>query len=118
MPAWGVKFVQDTITVKLRGFRREMPRKVTDETLKVGKEMENYAKSIVPVRTGYLRSTIAFRAFEAPLMFWFGATAYYASYVEFGTWKMMPEPYLRPALDAYIPKIMAAIKNGVWTVMR
>jgi len=86
--------------------------------LKVGKEMEQYAKSIVPVRTGYLRSTIAFEAFERPLMFWFGATAPYASYVEFGTRYMAPRPYLRPALDSYLPKLMAAIKTGLWMVMR
>jgi len=118
VPEWGVKIVRDTVTPKLRRFREKMPEKVTDEILRVGAQMEAYAKSIVPVRTGYLRSTIVFRAFERPLMFWFGATAPYASFVEFGTRFMAPRPYLRPALDAYLPRLMAAIKNGVWTVMR
>jgi len=106
------------VTPKLRRFPTEMLGKVSEEILKVGKEMEQYAKTIVPVRTGYLRSTINFHVFERPLTFWFGATASYASYVEFGTRRMAPRPFLRPALDAYLPRLMAAIKSGLWMVMR
>lgn len=57
------------------------------------------ARSIVPVRTGYLRSTIygevlgdgVYPSIEL------GATARYAAYVEEGTRFMSARPYLMPA---------------------
>lgn len=59
------------------------------------------AKEKVPVRTGYLRSTI-YRV-RSPFMgrytFILGAYAHYAGFVEFGTRKMAARPYLRPAIE-------------------
>lgn len=55
------------------------------------------ALDLVPVDTGFLRSTI-----DASTDGYFceaKATAEYAQYVEFGTWKMEEQPYFRPALQ-------------------
>ena len=56
------------------------------------------ATGLVPVDTGYLRSTIHARTFgevcEAE------ATAEYAQYVEYGTYVMSAQPYFTPAVEA------------------
>ena len=56
------------------------------------------ATSLVPVDTGYLQSTI-----DASTDGFFceaEATAEYAQYVEYGTWKMDAQPYFEPAINA------------------
>ncbi|MCC7210135.1 MAG: HK97 gp10 family phage protein [Anaerolineae bacterium] len=62
------------------------------------RELENNARAIVPVRTGYLRSSIShFR--ENARRYIVEAAAHYAAYVEFGTRYMAAQPYMRPALE-------------------
>ena len=57
------------------------------------------ATELVPVDTGYLRSTI--NAGTNGYSFCFAeATADYAEYVEYGTWQMDAQPYFEPALRA------------------
>lgn len=56
------------------------------------------ATELVPVDTGYLRSTIHAETDGATCAEFF-ADAEYAQYVEYGTWKMGAQPYFRPALD-------------------
>lgn len=79
-----------------------------------GDEMLDTAKALVPVRTGYLKSTIS-----AHLTQWqaeVGAEAPYAGYVELGTWKMAAQPYLRPAFELHAPffkEEMARIINAL-----
>lgn len=66
------------------------------------KIFELEAKRIVPVDTGYLRSTIKAgiegKAYD-DMFCWAEATAEYAQYVEYGTWKMRAQPYFHPALN-------------------
>lgn len=56
------------------------------------------ANQLVPVDTGYLRSTID--AGEWGDGFWCEATADYAQYVEYGTSYMDAQPYFEPAIEA------------------
>ncbi len=75
-----------------------------------------YAEAGCPVDTGFLRSTVFVRengndvevGFEAP----------YASYVEFGTYKMAAQPFLRPALDIAELEALSAIVDSVTAKMR
>ena len=66
------------------------------------KAFESEAKRIVPVDTGYLRSTIKAdiegKTYD-DMFCWAEATAEYAQYVEYGTWKMRAQPYFQPALN-------------------
>jgi len=64
------------------------------------------AKSTVPVRTGLLRSSIHMEKispFEHKVVAGSEVKAkgkpYYAPFVEFGTRKMSPRPYMRPAAE-------------------
>lgn len=55
------------------------------------------ATSLVPVDTGYLQSSI--NASGGDTFCECEATAEYAQYVEYGTWKMAAQPYFTPALE-------------------
>lgn len=59
------------------------------------------ARELVPVRTGYLKSTIAAEIGEASIgEVTAEASADYAQYVEFGTYRQMAQPYFIPAIEA------------------
>ena len=59
------------------------------------------ARKLVPVRTGYLKSTIAAEIGEASIgEVTAEASAEYAQYVEFGTYRQMAQPYFIPAIEA------------------
>jgi HK97 gp10 family phage protein len=69
------------------------------------------AMRTVPVKTGYLRSTI-----YATVQNWvvnFGADATYAYFVEFGTQRMTARPYLWPAIQKYLPQLQDLIVEAI-----
>ncbi|MEM4700669.1 MAG: HK97 gp10 family phage protein [Candidatus Bathyarchaeia archaeon] len=66
-------------------------------------DVKALAKQLVPVRTGYLRSTIYARVQEWVAVV--GADAPYALYVEFGTRYMQARPYLYPAIERHLPRL-------------
>jgi HK97 gp10 family phage protein len=76
-----------------------------------GNEIVIYAQQIVPVRTGRLRDSITYTVADGTLTIM--ATAPYAKYVEFGTRRMQAEPYIRPAIDAYLYGITDPLQREV-----
>jgi len=110
MPNWSVQVIADTVTPKLAAFAGRIEHEAEMELDLVGADMKDIARSLVRVRTGYLQSTIYYAANGMVLEF--GATADYASYNEFGTWRMSPQPFIRPALDQSSQKILDAILVG------
>ena len=83
---------------KLGAIVRAIPA-LEDAVLDIAsEEIVDQARAIVPVDTGYLRSTIA-REKVDDRKYIVKAEAEYASYVEFGTSRMAAQPYLRPALE-------------------
>jgi HK97 gp10 family phage protein len=115
MPNWSVKIISDTITPKLAAFAGKIEKELETELDPVGADMEDIARSLVRVRTGYLQSTIYYRV--SGMVLEFGATADYASYNEFGTWRMAPQPFIRPALDANQQKILDAVLTGTMNAL-
>lgn len=82
------------------------------QVLAAGKILRDEAKRRAPVRTGYLRSKItAAKAGKnaADVI----SAAPYAAYVEFGTSKMAPRSHMRPAIDATMDDMIAAVIEGV-----
>lgn len=61
-----------------------------------GLNCEGLAKQACPVDTGRLRSSIAYNK-TAENSCTVGTNVNYAKFVEFGTYKMAPRPYLLPA---------------------
>jgi HK97 gp10 family phage protein len=69
------------------------------------------AKSIVPVRTGTLQRSIMFSGGRGE--YTVGSRVNYAPFVEYGTSRMRPQPYLTPALLWNIPALREALLDIV-----
>jgi len=115
--SFGFRIVQDDFTPKLADAPAKIRQFVTERMAEVGAEMISYSRNIVPVRTGWLRSTIFFQISQ-DLAAEFGAVATYALFVELGTWRMAARPFIRPALDAFYTKLLTAILQGVLEVFK
>lgn len=90
-------------TQAIRRFDLEMQRQVHEQLARWAESVKTEAKRLVPVRSGYLRSTIF-----AQIQEWnaeVGAEAAYAANVEFGTRYAMAQPFLQPAVQARLPEL-------------
>jgi len=87
------------VTVDLKAIQ-DLARspEVKQALLKAAEAAASRARELVPVDTGELRDSIYAEETEEGARF--GATADHAAHVEFGTWKMAAQPFLRPAVDA------------------
>ncbi len=79
----------------------------------VGDNMVSYAHGIVPVRTGNLMASIFADVDEDNLSVTLGATADYASFIEYGTVKMRAQPFLQPAADVGTEEMNARIEEAI-----
>ena len=79
----------------------------------VGDNMVTYAQGIVPVRTGNLMASIFADVDEDNLSVTLGATADYASFIEYGTVKMRAQPFLQPAVDIGEEEMNARIEETI-----
>jgi HK97 gp10 family phage protein len=75
-----------------------------------------YAQDLCPVDTGFLRDS-GFTKVESDDVL-IGFDAEYASYVEFGTYKMEAQPFLRPAIDEAEPEALSAIVSTIESHLR
>lgn len=76
----------------------------------VGGTAERHVKEITPVDTGRLRNSIA-HAMVGNNATAVGTSVEYAIYVEFGTYKMSAQPYLRPGIENHANEYAMIIKN-------
>jgi HK97 gp10 family phage protein len=74
------------------------------------------AENNCPVDTGFLRSTVFVQQEGNDVQI--GFSAEYASYVEFGTYKMAAQPFLRTALDNAESAALSAIVDSVTKNLR
>ena len=72
---------------------------------KATQDIESIAKETVTVDTGFLKSSISseFHFGGSEAIGRVGPSANYGAFVENGTHKMRPQPYMRPATDAVEP---------------
>lgn len=95
----------------MQQFDRGMQRHVHRLLASWASDVKALVKQLVPVRTGYLRSTI-----YAEVREWvacIGASAAYAMFVEFGTRYMMARPFLYPAIQEHLPTLEAIILEAL-----
>ena len=78
-----------------------------------GDNMVSYAQGIVPVRTGNLMASIFSEVDPDDLSITLGATADYASFIEYGTVKMRAQPFLQPAADIGEEEMNARIEEAI-----
>lgn len=70
--------------------------------VRVGNELEGYAKAFSPIRTGLLRNSIHQEGAGGDILAQIailGADCNYAIYQEFGTYKMAAHPFMTPAIE-------------------
>jgi HK97 gp10 family phage protein len=77
---------------------KELEKRAEEYLAGLADKIKDEAKSIVPVRTGKLRDSIEVIDGETNKIKYIGSDVDYAIYVELGTVKTDPKPYLRPAL--------------------
>jgi HK97 gp10 family phage protein len=95
----------------MQQFDSALQKQVNEQLEMWAMEVKEYAKSLAPVRTGRLRSSIYARINE-----WvaeIGAEATYALFVEFGTRYMQARPYLYPAIQEHLPRLEEIICEAI-----
>ena len=75
----------------------------------IGERAVRHATDIVPVRTGNLKSSIAYDADDRQVII--GSDVTYASYVEMGTSMMAARPYLRPAMTDHVDEYRRVMRE-------
>lgn len=103
----GIEKFQEVMSRFDSGMQRHVHRRLVS----LAADIKAAARRKVPVRTGYLQSTIYAKVKE-----WIvevGAEAAYAMYVELGTRYMRARPYLYPAIQEYLPKLEAIISEAI-----
>lgn len=66
----------------------------------IGLTAEAFAKMECPVDTGNLRNSITHETDKATVVV--GTNVEYGKFVELGTYKMTPQPFLRPAFENHM----------------
>jgi len=112
--------------VTIKSYRKEREKEILDGLQKglekVGLIVERQAKINVSqsgskhpqVVTGRLRASITHNV--SPGEVEIGSNVVYSKYLEFGTSKMPPYPWLFPAVESEKPKIIAALKGHEFTI--
>ena len=90
---------------------RALP-KLVDALNKAGADTQADAKTLAPVDTGNLRATITRTPASGVLPSTeVGAEANYGIFVEMGTSRMAPQPYLAPAADRHSEALVQAVQQ-------
>jgi len=100
----------------MQQFDSELQNQVHEQLALWAADVENFARQLVPVKTGRLRGSIFTRVHE-----WvanIGAEAPYAMFIEFGTRHVQARPYLYPALEENLPRLEAAIDEAITAAKR
>ncbi len=84
---------------KLTDYAANASRKVTSALYKGALMIEGDAKPMAPVDSGTLRGSISHEVKPEEGIAIVGTTVDYAPWQEFGTRKIPPHPYLRPAYE-------------------
>jgi HK97 gp10 family phage protein len=93
----------EEFSLALNRFDLAMQQRIQEQLLEWAESVKAAAQRLVPVRTGYLQSSIYAKSIEWQIEV--GAEAAYAAAVEFGTRYQRAKPYLNPAVEAYLPSL-------------
>lgn len=85
--------------------RVELPIQLKNAMFNSVKQIRTSAQEIVPVRTGMLKKSIQSTYTITPFVGTVSVGQPYGKYVEFGTWKMRAQPFMRPSMQKNIKYI-------------
>jgi HK97 gp10 family phage protein len=92
-------------------FDSAMQRRIEEQLAAWAQGVKMDAERLVPVRTGFLQSSIFAKCEGWQIQV--GAEAEYAAAVEFGTLNMRAQPYLTPAVEAHLPSLERVLLEAV-----
>lgn len=87
--------VKVTIENNVGVFKNALPPQIERALTEIGLVAEGYAKDLCPADTGRLRNSITFTVDGQST--YIGTNVEYATFVEMGTTRMAPRPYIKPA---------------------
>lgn len=112
MMDWGI-LMNAKIVIKYNHFPEiasKLPNVVSDIVRKAAFDIEANAKAIVPVDTGKLKNSISCE-FPTQTSAIIAPHTDYETFVEFGTYKMRAQPYMRPAAERVAPSYFTALQR-------
>lgn len=92
-------------------FMRFIDREFERRAHIAGRNMVAVAKALVPRDTSYLFQHIYYTYSPSNRTLTLHADSHYSAYVEWGTYKMRPQPYLRPALAVAGPSFLSGLRT-------
>ena len=92
--------IQQGLTETLESYVEQFPWAVASAFKTVADRILETSNVLVPVRTGFLKSTLGYRQ-DNPLQITFFATATYAPMVEFGTRRMAARLFLSRSIEQH-----------------
>lgn len=102
-------------TVKMESNKQEVLNALDDQVAvaleTIGLRAERHAKAYCPVDTGRLRNSISHASDQDSA--YIGTNVEYAPYVELGTHKQKPKPYLAPAVQKHIDEYKEIVKTAM-----
>lgn len=107
----GFKITQDNT----KAIKTALEQQVDAALEEIGEVCEGYAKNMAPVRTGRLKSSITHQRAAGFLAqrhtVYIGTNVEYATYQEFGTSKIKPQPFLKPAIVDHVDEYQGIVRN-------
>ena len=94
-------------------FLKALPEQIEAALTAIGLTAETYAKKDCPVDTGRLRNSITNAVALNEQAVYIGTNVEYAAYVELGTSRMKPRPYLKPAATEHSDEYKKLAENAL-----
>lgn len=98
-------------------FKQMLPEQLSVGLDMVGDAAERFAKENLTrngsVVTGRLRASITHQVVESERAVYIGTNVFYAPYVELGTVRSKPKPYLKPAATGNVSTYRQLLENAL-----
>lgn len=94
-------------------FLDALPEQIEQALIAIGMMAETHAKEECPVDTGRLRNSITHEVDMSDHAAIIGSNVEYAAYVELGTSKMAPRPYLRLAAENHSAEYKSLVESAL-----
>ena len=114
--------IQQGLTEALQGYLEQYPWAVSSAMKTIADRILDTSNVLVPVRTGFLKSTLGYRQ-DSNFQVTFFATAPYAIYVEFGTSRMAARLFLTRAIQQHqaefaqeVESVLAQLRDNFFII--
>lgn len=104
------------VQAKAKGYSGRLSKRIKSIVSETTEDIRDYAISIAPEDTGFLKSEIIATEIERVVTAWVALVvsgAEYSAYVEFGTFTNRAQPYMRPAFRRYAPIFRRRIEQAI-----